>query len=159
MDRAERPAPPRKAGGKGKKGRGASPSPFARFMKLMMIIAFMGALGFGAVLIADVGLTLLGGMKFGDITFAELVDKVQARVFDHDVPEARKKAPATGAHKATKKPRPSSSSSSGSNVAAPVVRAPMAAPSPDAYAKEAVARPDPEVEQARARLDQLLKGI
>lgn len=152
VDRDERPAP-RSSGGRGKKGRGAKPpSAAAKAMKLALLIAFMAALGFGAVLVVDVSLTLLGGMKFGELTFAELVDKVQARVFDHDVPEPARKTPkAPSAPKAKAAPTTSSP--------ARTARAPIAAPSPETWAKEVQTRPDPEVQQARARLDQLLKGI
>ncbi len=155
MDRAER-APASGKAGKGKKGRGKSApaSPLARAFKLLMLIAMMASLGFAVVLVADVGFKVLGGMKFGQITFAELVDKVQDRVFDHDVPEAKKKP--TPAPKPTK-PRPSSSSPT-TRVEA-TDRAPLPAPRADEYVKAIETRPDPEVEQARARLDQLLKGI
>ncbi len=36
-------------------------------------------------------MTLIGGIDLGQITFAELVDKVHDRVFDKDVPEPAKK--------------------------------------------------------------------
>jgi hypothetical protein len=150
-DRPERAAPRGKARG-GPKGRGAAPpSAFAKAMKLALLIAFMAALGFAVVLVVDVSMKVLGGVKVGDLTFSQLVDKVQARVFDHDVPEPAKKAPPKAKAPAT--PRASST------PPAPVARAPIAAPSPETWAKEAETRPDPEVEQARARLDQLLKGI
>lgn len=154
MDRDER-APASGKAGKGKKGRGRSApaSPLARAFKLVVLIAMMASLGFAAVLVADVGFKVLGGMKFGQITFAELVDKVQDRVFDHDVPEAKKKPPA-----APKPTKPRSSSPSTTRVEASD-RAPLPAPRPDEYVKAIEPRTDPEVEQARARLDQLLKGI
>jgi len=151
VDRAERAPSGKAARGKKGKGRSAPASPLARAFKLMVLIAMMASLGFAVVLVGDVGLKVLGGMKFGQITFAELVDKVQDRVFDHDVPEAKKKpAPAP------KPVRPRASSPSSSE---PAERAPLPAPRPEEYVKAIEARPDPEVEQARARLDQLLKGI
>lgn len=154
VDRAER-APVSGKAGKGKKGKGRSApaSPLARAFKLVLLIAMMASLGFAVVLVADVGFKLVGGMKFGQITFAELIDKVQDRVFDHDVPEAKKKP--TPAPKPTK-PRSSPPSSAPSSTAD---RAPLPAPRADEYVKAIEPRPDPEVEQARARLDQLLKGI
>jgi len=122
-----------------------------------MLVLLMAALGFGTVLILDVGMTLVGGLKLGSLTFSELVDKVSDRVFDHDVPEAKKKPVAP-----VPKPRGQAQvrSSSGASVeATPTARAPLEAPSPDTYARDAVVRPDPEVKAARERLDQLLKGL
>jgi hypothetical protein len=121
----------------------------------MMLVLLMAALGFGTVLILDVGMTLVGGLKLGSLTFSELVDKVSDRVFDHDVPEAKKKSTTS-----VPKPRTAPQRSSGNAVdATPTARAPLEAPSPDTYAKDAVVRPDPEVKAARERLDQLLKGL
>ena len=119
-----------------------------------MLVMMMAALGFGTVLILDVGMTLVGGLKLGSLTFSELVDKVSDRVFDHDVPEAKKK------NTSVPKPRAAPQrSSAGAVEATPATRAPLEAPSPDAYARDAVVRPDPEVKAARERLDQLLKGL
>jgi hypothetical protein len=152
VDRAERAPSGKAARGKKGKGRSAPASAAARAFKLLLLIAMMASLGFAVVLVADVSFKVLGGMKFGQITFAELVDKVQDRVFDHDVPEAKKKTTAT-----PKPARPRASSSPSSSE--PAVRAPLPAPRPEEYVKAIEARPDPEVAQARARLDQLLKGI
>ena len=152
VDRAERAPSGKAARGKKGKGRSAPASATARAFKLLLLIAMMASLGFAVVLVADVSFKVLGGMKFGQITFAELVDKVQDRVFDHDVPEAKKKK--TPAPKPARPQAPSAPSSS-----EPAERAPLPAPRPAEYVKAIEARPDPEVAQARARLDQLLKGI
>lgn len=155
-DRAEKakaPSSARPRGGRGSaRGAGrakgeAGPSSFlARIFKFVVLLAFMAVLGFSIVLIADVGLTLVGGMRFGQITFAELLDKVQDRFLDRDLPapkpKAAKKAPSTTAAKA-----PTSE------------RAPEAAPRPDEYARQLEHRPDPEVEAARDRLNDLLKKL
>lgn len=166
-DRGARAEPPAKkvaasAGRSGKKGKGkAKSSPAARFFKLMVLLGFMACLGFGIVLVLDVGMTLLGGVHLGQITFAELVDKVHDRVFDKDVPEpTRKKAEA--AKPKAKKPSPAPSTTP---TLAPVAelpaepRAELPAPPPSEYAKEAAPRQDVEVVEARERLDRLLKGL
>jgi hypothetical protein len=156
VERDERTPSGKAARGKKGKGRGAPASAAARAFKLLLLIAMMASLGFAVVFVADVSFKVLGGMKFGQITFAELVDKVEDRVFDHDVPEAKKKATAP---LQPARPRTPSSSPSSSSPPEPAVRAPMSAPRPEEYAKAIEARPDPEVAQARARLDQLLKGM
>ncbi len=121
-------------------------------------MATMAALGFVVVLVLDLSMKVVGTMKFGQVTFAELLDKVESRVFDHDVPEPSKKATAKRVQPSS---APSSASpsmpSSPSSASSP--RAPIAAPAPDVWKRDAVTRPDPEVEQARARLDELLKRI
>ena len=101
-DRSARAEPPAKkvaaSSGRGGKGKGkgkAKSSPAARFFKLIVLLGFMACLGFGIVLVLDVGMTLIGGIHLGQITFAELVDKVHDRVFDKDVPEPAKKKPGT----------------------------------------------------------------
>jgi len=128
-----------------------------------MLLTFMGMLGFGIVLVVDVGLTMMGGIHLGSITFAELVDKVEARVFDRDVPEPVKKKPVSSAAK----PKPRRAPVSSSSTTAPAVaaelpeteRAELPAPTPNDYAKEVEPRQDVEVVEARARLDRLLKGL
>lgn len=152
-DRAER-APTTGKGARGGKGRGraASASPLARGFKLLLLIVMMATLGFAVVFVADVGVRVLGGLRLGEITVAELLDKVQDRVFDHDVPEAKKKTtPTPKPTKPRSLPPPSRAEAA--------ERAPLPAPRPEEYAKAVESRPDPEVEQARARLDQLLKGL
>lgn len=123
-------------------------------------MATMAALGFVVVLVLDLSMKVVGTMKFGQVTFAELLDKVESRVFDHDVPEPSKKATAKRVQPssaAAPGSSPGSSPSSLSSASSP--RAPIAAPAPDVWKRDAVTRPDPEVEQARARLDELLKRI
>ncbi len=162
-DRGARADPPAKrvapSGGRGKKGKATS-SPAARFFKLIVLLGFMACLGFGIVLVLDVGMTLIGGIHLGQITFAELVDKVHDRVFDKDVPEPAKKR--TEAKKPTAK-KPASNTSSAPVAAdradAPEPRAELPAPAPSEYAKEAAPRQDVEVVEARERLDRLLKGL
>jgi hypothetical protein len=167
-DRSARAEPPAKkvaaSSGRGKgKGRAKS-SPAARFFKLMVLLGFMACLGFGIVLVLDVGMTLLGGIHLGQITFAELVDKVHDRVFDKDLPEPAKKK-AEAAKPKAKKPASSTSAASSAPVAAPAAAAPaepraeLPAPAPSEYAKEAAPRQDVEVVEARERLDRLLKGL
>lgn len=130
----------------------------------MVLLGFMACLGFGIVLVLDVGMTLIGGIHLGQITFAELVDKVHDRVFDKDVPEPAKKK-AEAAKPKAKKPSPSSSpTSAAAPVAAPAEapaepRAELPAPAPSEYAREAAPRQDVEVVEARERLDRLLKGL
>ena len=158
VDRDER-APARASGKKGRGKGHAAPSAAARTFRLLVLMATMAALGFVVVLVLDLSMKVVGTMKFGQVTFAELLDKVESRVFDHDVPEPSKKATA-------KRVQPSSAASPGSSPSSPSSpssasspRAPIAAPAPDVWKRDAVTRPDPEVEQARARLDELLKRI
>ena len=147
-------------GKKSGKGRQIA-SPFARLCKLSMLIAFMAMLGFGVVLVVDVGLTMMGGIHLGSITFAELIDKIEARVFDRDVPEPMKKKPTlTPRPKPKAKRTPVVSSSSSTVVEQPETeRAELPAPPPADYAKDVEPRTDVEVVEARARLDRLLKGL
>jgi hypothetical protein len=162
----DRPAPAGKAKSRGKpapKGRGAkgkakerstsSPSLLVRFFRLVSLLACMAVLGFAIVLVADVGLTLVGGMRFGQITFAQLFDKVQDRVLDRDVP---KPVPKAAPRKA---PAPVTSPATTPGATPATERAPEAAPRPDEYAKHLEQRPDPEVEAARDRLNDLLKRL
>lgn len=157
--------PAKSAGKKGGKGKKVAVSPFLRLCKLVMLITFMAMLGFGIVLVVDVGLTLMGGIHLGSITFAELIDKVEARVFDRDLPEPMKKKPAPAAKpkpKAKRSPVVSSSSSSAPAAVAELPeteRAELPAPAPADYAKDVEPREDVEVVEARARLDRLLKGL
>ena len=123
---------------------------------MLMLVLLMAGLGFGTVLILDVGLTLVGSLKLGNLTFNELGHKVADRVFDHDVPEVKKK---TGASSARSKPQPQSRAATEAPTATPAARAPLPAPAPDDYAKEVALRPDPEVADAKARLNRLLQGL
>ena len=120
----------------------------ARLFKLITLLVFMAVLGFAVVLVVDVGASLLGSVRFGQVTFADLVAKLSDRVFDRDVPQPRpaKKSVAKAAPTTTAKP------------AASAARAPMPAPRPEAYARH-VEAVDPEVQAARQRLDQLLNRL
>jgi hypothetical protein len=154
---AERGKAGSERGKKGKGGRGkksAPSSPAGKAFKLLMLVVLMAGLGFGTVLILDVGLTLVGSLKLGNLTFNELGHKVADRVFDHDVPEVKKK---TGASSARSKPQ--SRAATEAPTATPAARAPLPAPAPDDYAKEVALRPDPEVADAKARLNRLLQGL
>ena len=122
-----------------------------RLFKFCVLLVVMAVLGFSVVLVADVGLTVVGGMKFGQITFAQLVDKIEDRFFDRDVP-----LPKPRADKKTAAAKPSSPAPSSSPA---VERAPVEAPRPDEYARHLEPRPDPEVEAARDRLNDLLKKL
>jgi hypothetical protein len=166
-DRGARAEPPAKkvavSSGRGKKGKGkTTSSPVARLFKLIVLLGFMACLGFGIVLVLDVGMSLIGGIHLGQITFAELVDKVHDRVFDKDLPEPAKKKAEAAKPKAKKS---ASSSTASSSVAAAPAEAPaepraeLPAPPPSEYAKEAAPRQDVEVVEARERLDRLLKGL
>ncbi len=107
---------------------------------MLMLVLLMAGLGFGTVLILDVGLTLVGSLKLGNLTFNELGHKVADRVFDHDVPEVKKK---TGASSARSKPQPQSRAATEAPTATPAARAPLPAPAPDDYAKEVACVPTP----------------
>jgi hypothetical protein len=141
-----------KAKGNAKQRSTSSPSLVVRFFRLVSLLACMAVLGFALVLVADVGLTLVGGMRFGQITFAQLFDKVQDRVLDRDVPKPVPKA-------APRKAAPPVTSPATPSAAPTTERAPEAAPRPDEYAKHLEQRPDPEVEAARDRLNDLLKRL
>lgn len=148
---------PTRAGGK--KGRGKSahtPSAFARALRLVFLMATMAALGFVVVLVLDLSMKVIGSVKLGQVTFAELIDKVESRVFDHDVPEPAKKGTSKKTTATVPPPREQTPPSSASSSSP---RAPIAAPAPDVWKRDAVTKPDPEVEQARARLDELLKRL
>jgi hypothetical protein len=152
-------APPKKertaSGGRGRKGSSPSVSPLLKGLKLAMIVVAMAGLGFCAVFIIDVGLGLMGSMRVGTLTASELVDKISDRVFDEDVPERRRPKAATPQKKAVQKPaKPTTTPPTPETP-----RAPLPAPRPEVYQAEANVEVDPEVERARARLDQLLKGL
>ena len=162
----DKPAPKARSGksgglkGKAKKAGAGSSNPIARGFKLIVLLALMAVVGFALVLVVDVGASIVGRAPFfkdarGDITFADLFDKVGTRVLDRDVPEPKKKpAPSTKTQPTTQKKT--------STVEAPPPKTsstPQVAPSPEDYAKHVEPRKDPEVEQAKARLDALLKNL
>ena len=138
----DKPAPSGAGKGRGKKGKASAPSAAARLVKLVLLLAFMAVLGFAVVLVVDVGVTLVGSVRFGQTTFADLFDKVSDRVLDRDVPQAR---PA----KKVTKPKTTTTTT----------RAPLAAPPPEDYARHVGDAVDPEVQAAKQRLDQLLNRL
>ena len=161
--------PPKASAGKGglrgkaKKAKGSAGAssplrgrsgPVARGFKLVVLLGLMALVGFAGVLIIDVGASLIGRARFGDITVADLVDKVKDRVFDRDVPEPKKK-PAPKAEKEkteASKPAKKTPTSTLPPGAQP-------APSPEDYAKHVAPTRDPEVDKAKERLDALLKKL
>jgi hypothetical protein len=157
-ERKDGGTPPR-AAGRGKGGRsaragGARPSLLLRLFKFGVLLVVMAVVGFSVVLVADVSLKVVGGMKFGQITFAELVDKIEDRFFDRDVPLPRPRT--AKAAKPTK--APSTTNASSSPTPAPE-RAPREAPRAEEYARHVEPRPDAELEAARDRLNELLRKL
>ena len=142
--REGRPDKKHRARGQSPKGSG---SRFARLAKLALLVGAFVCIGFFAVLVIDVGAGLIGSIKLGDTTLSMVWDKVVARVLDEDVPRAE--APA--------RPRPPVRSAS---RPAPLeaARAPVkvASPEKDARHVDTRPRPDPEIERAKARLDEIL---
>jgi hypothetical protein len=134
---------------RGKGGKSSSPSLLLRMFKFGVLLVVMAVLGFSVVLVADVGLTVVGGMKFGQITFAQLVDKIEDRFFDRDVPLPKPKADKKASEAKASSPAPVKAAE----------RAPVAAPRPDEYVRHLEPRPDPEVDAARDRLNDLLKRL
>jgi hypothetical protein len=137
--------------GRGKKQKTSSSSA-ARLFKLVSLLVMMAVLGFAVVLVVDVGVTLLGNVRFGQVTFADLFAKVSDRVFDRDVPQPRPV-------KAVKTPAKTVAPTTTTTARSPAARAPAAAPRPEDYARHVEDRVDPEVAAARARLDQLLNRL
>jgi len=123
-----------------------------RAFKLIVLIAVMAALGFGVVLIIDVGSAIASRVSVGSVTVSQLIDKVKARVLDDDVPEARRRPESPRRGPAAPARRPSSSQRPSTEPE----RAPLPAPRPEEYARDVDVRPDPAVEEAKARLDALL---
>lgn len=152
--------PPAKSGGKsagkglkGKAKKAGSTNPIARGFKLVVLLGLMAVVGFALVLVVDVGASIVGRARFGEITFADLFDKVSDRVLDRDVPEPKKKDPAkAAAQKTTTTTKPEAAPPKTSST-------PQKAPSPEDYAKHVEPQQDPEVEQAKQRLDALLKNL
>ncbi|MDP2342116.1 MAG: hypothetical protein Q8O67_14255 [Deltaproteobacteria bacterium] len=138
------------ARGKGKKGKPPSSSPAARLFKLVSLLVLMAVLGFAVVLVVDVGVTLIGNVRFGQATFSELFGKVADRVFDRDVPQPRP---------AKKIPAKTTTTTTARAPVPPAARAPVAAPRPEDYARHVQEPVEPEVQAAKARLDQLLNRL
>jgi hypothetical protein len=118
----------------------------------------MGAMlliGFFAVLVIDVGTSLLGHVRVGQVSIEQLWDKVVDRVLDRDVP----RLPPDKASR----PRPTGRGNrvvSGDQAAPAGARAPLPAARPEEDARHT--RPperDVQVEHAQKRLDDLLKRL
>lgn len=123
-------------------------------LKLALLVGAFVCIGFFVVLVVDVGSSLVGSVKLGDTTVSALWDKVVARVLDEDVPRAEATPARAAAHAQPRSP---------SRAAFPPepARAPVrvASPEEDARHVDGGARParsDPEVERAKARLDEIL---
>lgn len=147
------PAKGGKAKGAKAKGKGR-PSTIGRLFKLLVLIAAFLCIGFFVVLIVDVGASLVGSVKLGQgTTVAALWDKVVARVLDEDVP----RPPPSPARATPPKPvRPRATPMARENVAE---RAPVEAARPEDDARHVEPRRDPEVDRAKQRLNEILKGI
>jgi type IV secretory pathway VirB10-like protein len=149
-DEAARPAKKagkagRAAGARGGKG----PSGILRLVKLGVLVGAFLVIGFFAVLVVDVGMSLVGKVRLGETTVTELWDKVVDRVLDRDVPKAPDPPKA--------QPRPAKPAPPPKPVTAERAPLPAARPEDDArHVEERPAARDPEVEQARRRLDEIL---
>lgn len=138
----------------------------ARMFKLLVLVVSFLAMGFFGVLVIDVGASLVGQMRFGDTTVAGLWHKVMDRFLDNDVPRAPEGAAASAPAKRTAAPRslrptspsaaPTSGAARSSTEVAERAPAPASRPEEDARHVGAQPRPDPQVENARRRLDELL---
>ena len=116
-------------------------------LKLMLLAISCCLVGFFIVLVIDVGASLASRLSLGESSVAELVDKVIDRVLDRDVPRAR----------APEKPRPGATR--GASPSSRTPRAPEPALPPEDDARHVEARPDPQVEQAKQRLDEILRRL
>ncbi len=126
--------------------RGVRPSGGRRALKLVVLAACCCVVGFFAVLVIDVGAALMGRLDVGGSSVAQLIDKVVDRVLDRDVPRARE----------VERPRaapPKAPSSARAD------RAPLPAARPEDDARHVEARPDPQVERAKERLDEILRRL
>lgn len=155
---AARAAPPRG----GRAARGGGPSGAARAFKLGLLVLAFCAIGFFAVLVIDVGISMVGQVRLGETTVVEVWQKVVDRFLDRDVPRTEPpKAPGKERRRVAGASTSSSSSSSSSGSAG-AERAPLPAARPEDDARHvdgAPPRSDPEreqIEQARRRLDALL---
>ncbi len=119
-----------------------------RAFKLVMLLAFMAVLGFAVVLVGDVGVSLLGNVRFGQVTFGDLFGKFSDRVLDRDLPQAKPLRPQPKTPTTTGPQEPTTTKRA---------RAPLPAPRPEDYARHTADADDPQVQAARARLDQLLQ--
>jgi hypothetical protein len=144
-------ASPKSAGKRARKGDSAGL--FARGVKLAVLMALMGVIGFFAVLVVDVTGSFVGRVHFGDTTFAALWEKVVDRVLDRDVP--RLPDPPAPKLKPLKPPAPKPRAFAGGDEG----RAPLPAARPDEDARHVAPRADVQVEHAQKRLDDLLQRL
>lgn len=129
--------------------RGRSPGGARRALKLALLAASFCLVGFFVVLVIDVGASLAARLNLGGSSVAELVDKVIDRVLDRDVPRARE----------ADKPRAGPARAKASSSPPRTPRAPEPAQRPEDDARHVEARPDPQVEQAKQRLDEILRRL
>ena len=138
-----------------------------KIAKLVLLVGAMLCIGFFAVLLVDVAGSIVGHVKLGDITVVDVLHKMVDRVLDRDVPrtsEPSRAAPAPAKpHAGTSSSAPSSSSASSAASESSAARAPLPAANPEDDARHVEhvveARPDPEVQQAKERLDELFRRI
>jgi hypothetical protein len=147
-------AAPKKRGG----ARASDGSALKRSLRLVGLMALMGLIGFFAVLVIDVSASLVGKVSLGDTTMSGLWDKVVDRVLDRDVPRLPDAPRARSERPVVKRPAPRVQAPTAEPVRAPVPAAPL--PEEDArHVQQSAPRADPQVEQARKRLDDLLKRL
>lgn len=118
-------------------------------VKLGVLVGACCVLGFFVVLVVDVGARLVGHLDLGGSSMAQLVDKVVDRVLDRDVPRVRD----------ADRPRREPAHLPAPTTAPRLPRAPQPATRPEDDARHVEARPDPQVEQAKQRLDEILRRL
>jgi hypothetical protein len=150
-------APAKKSPARGKANR--TPSRFRKVSRAVMMLVLMVAIGFFGMLVIDLGGDAIARMRVGGVTVAELWDKLSDRLLDRDVPVVNAKpAPRPSnvprpraAPVASTPPTPANHPISNSST-----RAPLPAPSVREYGEHVEAKPDPQTELARRRLDALM---
>lgn len=154
---------------RGSAGRGGVSRVARAFKMLVLIVAFL-AIGFFGVLVIDVGASVVGQVRLGEVTVAGLWEKVKDRFLDNDVPRTPEPPSAAQRSSAPRRPRaapdaptPASPASEAraSGGRASEARAPVPAsrPEDDARHVDHGPRVDPQVERARRRLDALLERL
>lgn len=149
----------------GRPVRGGGPSSVARAFKLGLLVLAFCAIGFFAVLVIDVGISMVSQVRLGETTVVEVWQKVVDRFLDRDVP--RTEPPKASGKERRRVAGASTSSSASSSASSPSSgtgpqRAPLPATRPEDDARHVDGTPprsDPEreqIEQARRRLDALL---
>ena len=124
-------------------------------MRLFFLVLACVVIGFFAVLVLDVSAGLIGHLRLGEVTVVQLWDKLVDRVLDRDLPQKPSiPTPPAAEHKA--RPLPHSTAQNDAIVHGPAARAPLRAAAPHEDAQHAAPRKDLQVENAKARLDDLL---